>query len=684
MAPKTLVTSALPYANGPIHLGHLVEYVQTDIWVRFRRSCGDDVIYLCADDTHGTPIELNAAKAGIPPEQFVQRFFEAHQKDFADFDVRFDAFGSTNSPENKHYAEYVYQQLKDKGDIDRREVEQAYCEKDGRFLPDRFIRGTCPNCSAPDQYGDVCEKCNKAYASTELVDPRCALCGTSPVRRKSAHLFFRLSRHADFLLGLIREKTFINEGLANQLQQFFEKGLADWDISRDGPYFGFPIPGEVNKFFYVWLDAPIGYIAATEKWAKDTQKAKDALAYWAEGSDSCIIHFIGKDIVYFHALFWPAVLKVAGLKRPDRIVVHGHLTVNGEKMSKSRGTMISARTYLDALDPSYLRYFYAANLGSGPEDLDLSVNEFRLRVNADLVNNIGNLANRTLTMIAGPLDRRLAPASDGPGRKLVEEALERAKAVRAAFERIDYRVAVKAITEISQLANQFLTTQEPWKKIHGEPEVARRDLSDAAEVAYLLAGLLEPVVPRLSQRLFEQLAAPPLTYASIAAARYPLLDRARPIGTPSPLIGRLEEAQVQVLIDAAAPAAPVPAAPAPSKAPAVAAVTGPTEEIDYADFAKVSLKVGRVLTAARVPKADKLLQLTVDVGEPAPRTIAAGIAEAYAPEALVGKSVLVVVNLKARPLRGIVSRGMLLAGGEGGKDLKLIDPGDLPPGTTVK
>ncbi len=719
MPTKTLITSALPYANGPIHLGHLVEYIQTDIYVRFLRSCGEDVIYLCADDTHGTPIELNAAKEGVKPEQFVQRFFEQHQKDFADFEIEFDCFGSTHSEENRHYAELIFERLRAQGQIDRKDIEQAFCEKDQRFLPDRFIRGTCPNCGATNQYGDVCEKCSKAYASTELIDPRCALCGTPPVRRSSAHLFFRLSQQEAFLRDLLRTPGFINTGVANQLQQFFEKGLADWDISRDGPYFGFAIPGETNKFFYVWLDAPIGYISTTEKWAKTTGKAKNALAYWSESSDAKVVHFIGKDIVYFHALFWPAVLKVAGLKRPERIVVHGHLTVNGEKMSKSRGTFINARPYLGVLDPAYLRFFYAANLGPGPEDLDLSLNEFRLRVNADLVNNIGNLANRTLSMIAGPLEGRLAPAGDGPGRKLVEDAIARAAEVRAAFERIDYRAAVKIITEISQSANQFLTVHAPWKKVKTEPEVARRDLSDAAEVAYLIAGMLQPVVPRLSQKLFDQLKARPLSYAGMSSAHYPLLDRTQAIGEPSPLIARLEEDQVSAIVVPEAKPAGAAAVPETSQASAgagaanlqpstppggatpasaktqaspgagavsVAAPGAGTEpaEIEYADFTRVVLKVGKILSAERIPKADKLLKLSVEIGEPSPRTIAAGIAEAYAPEQLVGRQVVVVTNLKARTIRGVESRGMLLAAGAGGKELSLVDPGPLAPGSEVK
>ncbi len=690
MAERILVTSALPYANGPIHIGHMVEYVQTDIYVRFLRSCGKDVVYFCADDTHGTPIEINAAKQGISPEEFVARFYEAHKADFQDFGISVDYFHSTNSPENKHYAELIYGKLKEHGDIERREIEQTYCEVDKRFLPDRFIKGTCPNCKAPDQYGDACEKCGKAYTPTDLIEPRCSLCGTPPVRRSSTHLFFKLSRHEDFLRELLRRPGFLNPGLATQLQTFFEKGLADWDISRDGPYFGFQIPGETDKYFYVWLDAPIGYIATTEKWAKETGKAKSALDYWAEDSDARIIHFIGKDIVYFHALFWPAVLKVAGLKRPESVKAHGHLTVNGEKMSKSRGTLIPARSYLEHLDPSYLRYFYAAVLGSGVEDLDLSLKDFRLRVNGELVNNVGNLANRSLSMLAGAvLQKRLAPPSDGPGRALVEAALARVSEVREAYEKLEYRQAIRVITEISQSANSFLQQQAPWAKIKTDPEAARADLSDAAEVAYLLGALLSPVIPRVSEKLFAQLDAPPLTFEALAIAQYPLLDRGRTVGTPEPLLPRLEEARVDAILGQPVPEAPKAKEEKKAKGEkkakeGAAAEPEPPSEIEYADFAKVVLKVGKVLQVERVPKADKLLKLTVDVGEEQPRTICAGIAEAYQPEQVQGRKVVVVANLKPRMLRGIESRGMLLAAGPGGKELSLVDPGDLPPGAEVK
>jgi methionyl-tRNA synthetase len=703
MAEKILITSALPYANGPIHIGHAVEYVQTDIYVRFLRSCGKDVVYFCADDTHGTPIELNAAKQGLKPEEFVARFYDQHKKDFQDLDIGVDYFHSTHSPENRHYAELIYGRLKEKGDIERRDIEQTYCDNDKRFLPDRFIKGTCPNCKAADQYGDACEKCGKAYSPTDLIEPKCALCGTPPVRKRSTHLFFKLSKHEAFLQEQLRRPGFLHSGLVTQLQGFFEKGLADWDISRDGPYFGFAIPGETDKYFYVWLDAPIGYIATTEKWAKETGKAKSALDYWAPDSGARIIHFIGKDIVYFHALFWPAVLKVAGLHGPDEVKVHGHLTVNGEKMSKSRGTLVAARTYLDNLDPSYLRYFYAACLGAGPEDFDLSLKEFRQRVNGELVNNVGNLANRALTMLAGPLEKRLAPGKDGPGKALVEAALARVPEVRESFEKLEYRNAIRIIVEIAQSANGFLQTQAPWAKVKTDAEAARADLSDVADVAYLLGALLSPVIPRVTEKLFAQLGAPPLTFAALEKARYPLLDRGRLIGTPEPLLPRLEEERVNTLVppspeqpakdaskDAPKKAEKKPAeAPAPAPTPTTqaspgAGAGGPPGEIEYDDFAKVSLRSGKILAAEKVAGADKLLKLTVDVGEAAPRTIVSGIALAYTPEQVTGRRVVVVMNLKPRKLRGIESRGMLLTAEFGEKNLSLLDPGDVPPGSEVK
>lgn len=685
MSSRTLVTCALPYANGPIHLGHMVEHIQTDIYVRFLRSCGEEVVFLCADDTHGAPIELNALKEGVTPEQFVAKWAVEHQRDFKDFGISFDHYGSTNSDENRHYAELIYNRAKEAGSIGKKEVEQPFDAKAGRWLSDRFIRGTCPNCKSPDQYGDACEVCNATYSPRELIDARSAISGEPLTWRKSQHAFFLLSKHEQLLKDTIADPSFMNPGPAAQLGQFFKKGLADWDITRDGPYFGFAIPGETNQYFYVWLDAPIGYISATEQWAKKTGKAKSALEYWDEKSDARVVHVIGKDIVYFHCLFWPAVLKVAGLKRPAHVHIHGHLTVDGAKMSKTRGTFINARPYLDSIDPSYLRFYYASLLGPGAEDLDFNLTDFPKRVSAELVNNLGNLANRCLSLLSKLDGGTLAAPQPALGSKLVNDALARLPEIRQAYAAFDHRTAIKAILEIGYAANQFLTTHEPWKVLKTDAEKARASLSEAAEIVYLLTALLDPVVPALADKLAEQLGRKKLTFKALETLKYPLLDRSVRIGTPAPLINRLEEEQVRALIrptEAPAPAAKAPAAKAP--APKAQAPEGPPPEIEYDDFAKVELKVGKVLAAEKVEKADKLLKLSVDVGEAAPRTIVAGIALAYGPEAVVGRNVVVVANLKPRPLRGIESKGMLLAAGPGGKELALVDPGALAPGTVVK
>lgn len=687
---KTLVTCALPYANGAVHLGHMVEHVQTDIFVRYLRSKGEDVVFLCADDTHGAPIEVAALKQGITPEAFVAKWAVEHQRDFADFQISFDHYGSTNSKENKHWAEFIYQRAKAQGSIVRKEIEQPFDPKAGRWLSDRFIRGTCPNCGAADQYGDACEVCNATYTPKELKDARSALSGEALQWKKSEHLFFALSKHGDFLKAVLADERFINRGSADQLGQFFSKGLADWDITRDGPYFGFQIPGEDNKFFYVWLDAPIGYIAATEQWLEkqgDTGALGKAAKFWDQGADARIIHVIGKDIVYFHCLFWPAVLNVAGLKRPEQVHIHGHLTVNAQKMSKSRGTFINARPYLDLLDPNYLRFFYASVLGPTADDVDLSLKEFRERVNGELVNNLGNLANRTLSLLAKPeLGKALAAPTPALGKALVEQALGRVADIGKAFGAFDHRAAVKGILEIGFAANQFLAQKEPWKLLKTDPEGARAVLSEAAEVVYLLACLLEPIVPELSAKLFTQLNRARLTFKALERSSYPLLSRDTPIGDPSPLINRLEAEVVDKLIQAPPAAeAPKPAAPpAAAKAKAEPKDAAPPGEIEYADFAKVVLKSGKIVAAERVPKADKLLKLAVDVGEGSPRTIVSGIAEAYQPDQLPGRNVVVVVNLKPRALKGIESRGMLLTAGPGGKDLVLLDPGAVPPGSEVK
>lgn len=665
-ARRTFITCALPYANGPIHLGHMVEHIQTDIYVRFLRSCGEDVTFVCADDTHGTPIELNAQKQGVTPEEFIARWDKEHLADFTGFDVKFDAWGSTNSPENKRYAEDIYGKLKAAGATTWRPVESPFDEKAGRFLADRFIKGTCPNCREPDQYGDACEKCGATYSPKELIDPRSVISGEPPVWKESSHLFFKLSQCEAYLKQRIADPSFMNQGSASQLGEFFKKGLADWDIGRDGPYFGFPIPGEPNKFFYVWYDAPIGYISTAEK------VPGGALQFWARDANARVIHCIGKDIVYFHCLFWPAVLDVAGYKVPDHVHIHGHLTVDGAKMSKSRGTFINARPYLDLLDPTYLRFYYASLLGPGPEDLDLDLKQFRERVNGELVNNLGNLANRALSILSREYGGEVKL---GKTDTLFAECFATVPAIREAFEGWDFRQAVKLILEIGAAGNLFITKHEPWKLVKTDKARAQEVLSEVARVVSLLGTLIEPIVPRIAEKLSKQLGQPLHRFSELAKFEAPTR-----IGEVAPLLNRLEADVVAKLI---APAgAPVEEKKGPT--PKAAAPAAPPAEIEYDDFAKVQLKVGKVLAAEKVEKADKLLKLSVDVGEGAPRTIVAGIALAYSAEQVVGRNVVVVANLKPKPLKGIDSKGMLLAGGPGGKELTLVDPGPLAPGTAVK
>ncbi|HEY7709562.1 MAG TPA: methionine--tRNA ligase, partial [Candidatus Entotheonella sp.] len=494
MADPILITSALPYANGSIHLGHLVEYIQTDILVRFLKMTGQDAVYMCADDTHGTPIEVNARRAGITPEELIGRYYEEHQRDFADFDIACDCYHSTNSEENRRHSEYIFEQLRQQGHIVVRPVAQYYCERDGRFLPDRFIRGTCPNptCRATDQYGDVCEVCGTTYNPTDLEEPRCAICGTPPVIRESDHYFFTLGEYESFLRDWIDTPGRVGPETRRFLETWLNEGLRDWDVSRDGPYFGFKIPGEDNKYFYVWLDAPVGYIATTERFCRET--GRDFDAYW-HNPDAKIYHIIGKDIVYFHTLFWPAMLKGAGYTLPSKVLVHGFLTVNGEKMSKSRGTFVSARTYLDHLDPQYLRYYYAAKLNGSQDDLDLSLEDFVNRVNADLVNNIANLVSRVVPFVNRQFEGRIGCLADEV-QPLIDDIRSRIPRIREHYERLEFNRAMQEIVAISDIGNKYLQDAAPWEVIKQDRQAAQAICTFAVNCCRTVANLIKPVLPR--------------------------------------------------------------------------------------------------------------------------------------------------------------------------------------------
>jgi len=680
-----LVTSALPYANGAPHLGHIVEYVQTDIWVRFQRLRGHDCLYVCASDAHGTPIMLKARQEGVTPEALIERVGAEQRRDFADFGISFDNFHTTHSPENREVTETIYRRLVDGGHIRRETIRQAYDEQAQMFLPDRYVRGTCPRCGTLDQYGDSCESCGATYTPAELVNPVSVVSGTPPVQRDSEHLFFKLG---DFE-PMLREWTGsgrLQVAVTAKLDEWFDAGLRDWDISRDAPYFGFEIPGETGKFFYVWLDAPIGYLGSFLQYCR--REGCDFDRYWKPGSEAEVYHFIGKDIVYFHTLFWPAVLHGAGYRPPTAVYAHGFLTVNGQKMSKSRGTFITARAWLDHLPAEYLRYFYASRLGPGVEDLDLNLDEFTGKVNSDLVGKLVNIASRCAGFIARGFEGRLAERLPEPG--LQASFVAAADSIAEAYEGRDLARVVREVMQLADRANLYIDQQKPW--------LMAKDPARAAEVHgvctqginlfRLLALYLKPIVPRLAAGAERFLGLPEQTWAD---AGQPLLGRA--IGTYEPLATRVDPAAIKALLGAAAeslkPTGMPTAATAPAKAaapatPAGGEATAVAAPISIDDFAKVDLRVARIVEAAPVEGADKLLRLVVDLGAER-RTVFAGIRQAYAPEQLAGRLTVVVANLAPRKMRFGTSEGMVLAAGPGGADIFLLSPDSgAEPGMKVK
>jgi len=684
-----LVTSALPYANGPIHIGHLVEYIQTDIWARFQRMRGHQCWYVCADDAHGTPIMLRARQDGISPEALIARVAEEHKADFAGFRIAFDNYHSTHSPQNRHYATLIYQRNRAGGHIATRTITQAYDPVEHMFLPDRFIKGECPKCGAPDQYGDNCEACGASYSPSELKNPRSAVSGAVPEDRESEHFFFKLGDFEDMLKAWTRGGGLQRE-VANKLGEWFAAGLQEWDISRDAPYFGFEIPDAPGKFFYVWLDAPIGYMASFQDLC-DSERGKAAGlsfdAFWAPDSQAELYHFIGKDIIYFHALFWPAMLHGAGFRTPTAVFAHGFLTVDGQKMSKSRGTFIKARTYLDHLDPEYLRYYFAAKLGPNVEDIDLNLADFTARVNADLVGKLVNIASRTASFISKRFDGRLA---DGlPDAPLLGELLAAGDSIAEAYERRELSRAMREVMALADRANQYIDEQAPWvmAKQPGREAELHQVCTLGLNLYRVLIGYLRPVLPRTAEASEAFLRIPPLTWADLAK---PLLGHA--IAPFKPLLTRVEPKQIEAMIEAsksdlaAAGATPTPLDSRPHETATEGhLVRDPIADvIDYGDFAKVDLRVARIAAAERVEGADKLLRLTLDLGGET-RNVFAGIRSAYAPEGLVGRLTVMVANLAPRKMRFGVSEGMVLAAGPGGRDLFLLSPdAGAEPGMKVK
>jgi methionyl-tRNA synthetase len=675
---EILVTSALPYANGPLHLGHLVEYIQTDIWVRFQRMRGHHCIYVCASDAHGTPIMLKARQDDIAPEDLIREVHAGQIEDFAGFKVEFDNYHTTHSAENQALVEEIFHALEAAGHIQARTIRQSFDEQEGMFLPDRFVRGTCPRCGAGDQYGDSCEVCGATYRPSELIDAVSVLSGTRPIERESEHLFFRLGDFESMLKDWMAQGR-LHESMRNKLGEWFEAGLQDWDISRDAPYFGFEIPGHPGKFFYVWLDAPIGYIASFRQLC-ERRPDLDFDAWWRPGGDKELYHFIGKDIVYFHSLFWPAVLHGAGFRTPTAVFAHGFLTVNGEKMSKSRGTFIRARTWLEHLDAEALRYYYATKLGPGAEDLDLNLDDFVQRVNSDLVGKLVNIASRCAGFIHRVADGRLAAALPDPS--LHEELAAAGPAIAEHFEQRRYGQAVRQVMALADRANQYIDREKPWLMVKepGREAEVRGVCTQGLNAFRSLVTWLKPVLPGLAAAAEEFLRCPPLSWED---AGKPLLDHT--IGPFKPLMQRIDPAAVQALLEAsrdslAKTAAPATASPAPGASEP--APDSPAATISIDEFMKVDLRVARILHAEQVEGADKLLKLTLDLGDER-RQVFAGIRTAYRPEELAGRLAIVVANLKPRRMRFGESEGMVLAAA-GDDGIFLVAPDDgAEPGMRV-
>lgn len=667
---RIVVTSALPYANGDIHIGHLVEYVQTDIWVRFQKLRGHECVYVCADDTHGTPIMIRARKEGITPEELIKRSHAEHLKDFTDFQIAFDNYYTTNSPENKALSEKIFAAMEKSGAVTKHTTPQLYCEHCKMFLPDRFVKGICPKCGAENQYGDSCDKCGSTYGAEELHAPKCTTCGGTPVLKDSEHIYFELEPQHAYLEEWLPGHT--QSDVSNKLMEWFKEPLRGWCISRDAPYFGFPIPGYPDKFFYVWVDAPIGYIASLENLGK--------LDMWND-PDVELYHFIGKDIIRFHCLFWPGMLHTAGFKGPDKVFVHGFLTVNGEKMSKSKGTFVNARTYLDHLPPEALRYYYAAKLSGTTDDMDLNLADFVQRVNSDLVGKITNIASRGAQMLQKKLDGVLGTV-DAEGAALLAQCREAAERIAQFYEDRRFNLAVVEICRLADAANAYFDKAEPWKTVKTDAEKTRTTLTAALNAFRLLAIYLKPILPVFADKAMKLFGESTWTWESLGTT----LEGVK-LGDYEYLASRIDAKQVDAMVGAAlvkpgetgevahesrASKNKQSAAPAPEALPETAPLKA---EIAFPDFEKLDLRVGVVAKCETVPKSSKLLKLEIDAGALGKRTIFSGIRAAYPePEKLVGKEVVFVANLAPRKMSVGVSEGMVLFAGEPGKNGGVLSP----------
>ncbi len=665
MSRKILLTSALPYANGPIHLGHMLEHIQTDIWARFQNQRGNHCIAVCADDTHGTAIMLRAEREGITPEQLIDKTNAEHRKDFEDFLVKYDNYYSTHSDENRALSEFIYKECKAKGVIKTKSISQAYDPEKEMFLADRYIKGTCPKCGAEDQYGDNCEVCSSTYSPTDLINPKSVISGATPIEKESEHYFLSVSDYTDMLQKWTRSGT-LNEAVANKLAEWLDNGLQDWDISRDAPYFGFEIPDAPGKYFYVWLDAPVGYMASFKNLC-DRTEGLEFDEYWKEGANTELYHNIGKDIIAFHALFWPVMLETSGFRKPDGVWAHGYVTVNGEKMSKSRGTFIMARTYLEYLNPEYLRYYYAAKLGNGVEDLDLNLEDFVQKVNTDLVNKVVNIASRCAGFVkksGGILSETVSEP------ELYAHFTEAGAVIAQLYENREYAKALRQIMALADKANEYIQEKAPWSlsKQEGTEQEVLNICSMGINLFRVIITYLAPVVPNMAQKAQAFMNLDNLDWD---ASTIPLTGHS--INKFKPLMTRIEKDTVEKMVEATKAAAEAEAA-LTSASSTTKEVTkkkqsnkaeADSNEITFDDFVKVDLRVAKVIKADHVEGADKLLSLTLDVGEEiGERHVFSGIKSKYQPEELVGKNLVLVANLAPRKMKFGMSQGMVLAAGE--------------------
>ena len=672
---KIVVTSALPYANGDIHLGHLVEYIQTDFWVRYQKLRGNECVYVCADDTHGTPIMIRARKEGITPEQLIARSHETHLKDFTDFQISFDNYYTTNSPENKELSERFFAVMEKSGAITRKTTPQLYCEHCKMFLPDRFVKGTCPKCGAEGQYGDSCDKCGATYGAEELGSPVCTTCGGTPVVKDSEHLYFELEPQHDYLEKWIPGHT--TSDVSNKLLEWFKEPLRGWCISRDAPYFGFEIPGYKDKFFYVWVDAPIGYIASLQNWCVKNGRGD----LWND-PEAELYHFIGKDIIRFHCLFWPGMLHAAGFKGPNKVFVHGFLTVNGEKMSKSKGTFVNARTYLDHLPPEALRYYYAAKLGGTTDDMDLNLSDFVQRVNSDLVGKITNIASRGGQMLQKKLGGMLG-TMDEDGRALVQKCRAAGETIAKFYEERRFNQVVVEICRLADAANEYFDRREPWKTVKTDAETTRTTLTAALNAFRIMAIYLKPILPVYANKAMKLFGETDWSWDSSAESRENCA-----LGDYEYLANRIDAKQVEAMIAAAtvkpADSGEVAHESRASKNKAKASAAPVLKaEIAFPDFEKLDLRIGTVESCEIVPKSSKLLKFVLDAGALGKRTIFSGIRGAYPePEKLVGREVVFVANLAPRKMSVGVSEGMILFAGEPGTNGGVLSPSSTAGGGT--